>query len=89
MSVTDIPASIPFWWRLYASMFWFALALVFQGLAVGLVYEGIAIYTRQVPTISFVTAFELLKHPVWWVTIACLISFALGALITHFSHWTP
>lgn len=89
MSVTDIPASVPLWWRVFASLFWVALALIFQGLAVFMSYEAVAIFTRKVPTISFVTSYEFLRHPVWWVTIACLVAFGLGALVTHFTHWTP
>ena len=89
MSVTDIAASVPFAWRFFASLFWIALALIFQGLAIFFIYEAVAIFTRVVPTISFVSSYEFLKHPVWWVTLACMIAFALGALVTHFTHWTP
>ena len=76
-------------YRAVASLFFGGGALMFAGLAVWFVYETVAVWTRIVPTISEVAAFELLKHPIWWITAACMVCFALGALVTHFSHWTP
>jgi hypothetical protein len=75
--------------RLVGSLFFSGLGLGFLGLSVLMVYEVIAIWTRIVPTISLVTSYELLKHPVWWIVLACMLAFAFGALVTHFSHWTP
>jgi hypothetical protein len=75
--------------RIVGSIFFAGAALVFLGGFWLMVYETIAIFTRQVPTISLVASFEFLKHPVWWVTLACMVAFAFGALVTHFTHWTP
>jgi hypothetical protein len=75
--------------RLVGSLFFGGLGLGFLGLSVLMAYEVIAIWTRIVPTISLVTSYELLKHPVWWIVLACMLAFAFGALVTHFSHWTP
>lgn len=75
--------------RLIGSIFFAGAAVGFFGASMVMVYETIAIWTRQVPTISLITSFELLKHPVWWITLACMMAFAFGALVTHFSHWTP
>ena len=76
-------------YRALASLFFGGGALIFAGLSVWFLYETAAIWTRIVPTISLVTSYELLKHPIWWIIGACMICFALGALVTHFSHWTP
>ena len=81
--------TLGFVYRAIASLFFGGLGFMFFGLAIFMVYETIAIWTRIVPTISLVTSYEFLRHPAWWVTIACLIAFALGALVTHFTHWTP
>ena len=75
--------------RLVFALFFAGLGLVFQGLAALMYYEAIAVFTRVEPTISLVTSFEFLRHPVWWVTLVCMIAFAFGALVTHFTHWTP
>ena len=75
--------------RAVFSMFFSGLGFVFLGLAVLMAYEAVAVFTRQEPTISLVTSFEFLRHPSWWVTLACLVAFAFGALVTHFTHWTP
>lgn len=82
------PDVTPFF-RFFGSLFFAGAALVFLGGFVLMVYETTALWTRQVPTISLVTSFEFLKHPVWWVTLACMVAFAFGALVTHFTHWTP
>jgi len=82
------PDITPFF-RVAGSLFFAGVSIVFFGLAVLMIYEVTAIWTRQVPTISLITAFEFLKHPVWWVVAACMLSFAFGALVTHFTHWTP
>lgn len=89
MNVTDIPASFPLWWRLLASLFFIGLALMGQGFAIWMVYEASAIFTRAVPTISFVTSFSFLHHPVWWALGIFIVGVALGGLITHITHWTP
>jgi hypothetical protein len=82
------PDVTPFF-RVAGSLFFAGMAIIFFGLGVLMVYEVTAIYTRQVPTISLITAFEFLKHPVWWVVAFGVVMFALGALVTHFTHWTP
>ena len=88
MTVTDLQhVSLAF--RILAGAFFAGLGLVFQGLVVLMVYEAAAIVTKAAPTISFVGSYEFLKHPVWWVTLACMVAFAFGALVTHFTHWTP
>ena len=86
--MTDLNG-VSFALRFFAGLFFVGLGLTFTGLAVLMAYETIALWTKAVPTISFVTSYEFLRHPVWWVTLACMLSFALGALITHFTHWTP
>lgn len=75
--------------RAVFSMFFSGLGLVFLGLSVLMAYEAVAVFTRQEPTISLITSYEFLKNPVWWVTILAMLMFALGALVTHFTHWTP
>lgn len=88
MTVTDLQ-HVSLGFRVLAATFFVGLGLTFTGLAVLMYYEAVAIVTRAAPTISFVGSYEFLKHPVWWVTLACLVSFAFGALVTHFTHWTP
>lgn len=83
------PWPIDLGFRLMASLFFGGGALMFFGLGVWFVYETLAIWTRETPTISNITSFELLKHPTWWAVALGLIMFALGALVTHFTHWTP
>lgn len=80
---------VSFAFRAIGSLFFGGLGVVFAGLAILMFYEVVAIWTRIVPTISLVTSYEFLRHPVWWVTLACMIAFAFGALVTHFTHWTP
>jgi polyferredoxin len=75
--------------RTVAGLLFGGLGFLFLGLTLLMIYESIAVWTRLVPTISEVTSFELLKHPIWWIIIACGLSFVFGALVTHFSHWTP
>ena len=75
--------------RAFASLFFLGLSFLFGGVAVLMVFEVAAVWTRIVPTISAITSYELLKHPIWWIVVACGLSFAFGALVTHFSHWTP
>lgn len=88
VTVTDLNGiTLPF--RLLAGTFFTGLGLTFSGLAVLMYYEALSIITKAAPTISFVGSYEFLRHPVWWVTLACLVCFALGALVTHFTHWTP
>lgn len=88
MTVTDLNGiTLPF--RILAGAFFAGLGLVFAGLMVEMFYESAAIITRAAPTISFVGSYEFLKHPVWWVTLACMVAFAFGALVTHLTHWTP
>lgn len=88
MTVTDLNG-VTLAFRVLAAMFFVGLAITFQGLVVLMAYEAIALLTRAAPTISFVGSYEFLRHPAWWVTIACAVAFALGALVTHFTHWTP
>lgn len=75
--------------RLLGSLFFGSLAVVFLGLAGWMTYEAVAIWSRLQPTISAITAGELVRHPIWWILLACFLSAAFGALVTHFSHWTP
>jgi polyferredoxin len=75
--------------RAVASLFFLGLSTLFGGVAILMAYEAIAVWTRVSPTISAITSEELLKHPIWWIVIACGLSFAFGALVTHFTHWTP
>ena len=86
--VTDLNG-VPFTFRLMAAVFFVGLGIVFQGLAVLMYYEALALITKATPTISFIGSYEFLKYPQWWVPIVCGIFFALGALVTHFTHWTP
>ena len=72
-----------------AAAFFIALGAISLGLGGWAFYEAYALATGRARTISQITAFAYLKHPAWWVTIACLFSFAGGALVTHFTHWTP
>lgn len=88
MTVTDLNG-ISFAFRALAALFFVGLGLVFQGLVVLMAYEAAALLTKAAPTISFVGSYEFLRHPVWWVTLACMVAFAFGALVTHFTHWTP
>lgn len=75
--------------RIIGSLLFGGLTMAFQGLTLVFAYETISIFTRKVPTISLVTAFEFLHHPTWGVTIFVLLGFTFGALVTHFTHWTP
>jgi len=88
VTVTDLNG-VTLAFRVLAAMFFVGLGLVFQGLVVLMGYEAVALVTKAAPTISFVGSYEFLRHPVWWVTLACMVAFAFGALVTHFTHWTP
>jgi hypothetical protein len=72
-----------------AALLFAALALGFAGVAGLMVYEALSLLTRKVPTISRIATVAYLEHPKWFVSIACGVSFTLGALVTHFTHWTP
>lgn len=88
MTVTDLQ-HVSLGFRILAGAFFAGLGIIFVGLAIEMFYEATSIVTKAAPTISFVGSYEFLKHPVWWVTLACMVFFALGALVTHFTHWTP
>lgn len=62
---------------------------ILLGFAMAMYYEGFAFFTRKVPTISAITAEQLLAHPHWFVTGVFMAGILLGALVTHFTHWTP
>ena len=64
-------------------------ALMALGLVFDLVYEGLALITRKVPTISAITTNQLLTHPRMGRVLYFISGVVLGALATHFAHWTP
>lgn len=66
-----------------------ALALIVFGFGVALSYESLSFFTRREPTISAIVAGQLAIHPHWGRMGYLLAGVVIGALATHFSHWTP
>ena len=80
---------VSFAFRLVATLFFAGLTFGALGLTLLGTYETIAVWTRQEPTISLVTSYAFLQHPVWGYVVVGLLMFAIGALVTHLTHWTP
>lgn len=75
--------------RVVAGLLFFGFAVMCFGLGLTMLYEAYAVATERVATISGITAEALVAHPHWWVTIVFVLGVVIGALVTHFSHWTP
>ena len=75
--------------RLIGGAIFTAGGLICLGFAIALLYEAAAYAFRQVPTISDITARQYVGHTHWFVVGVLLFGVLAGALITHFTRWSP
>ena len=75
--------------RLIGGAIFTAGGLITLGFTVALFYEAVAYAFRKVPTISDIVARQYVGHTHWFVVGVLMFGVLSGALITHFTRWSP
>lgn len=75
--------------RLLSALVFFALFLILEGFALAVLFEALAIFTGKESSLSQLASGAIAHHWPLALFSTLVIGTLLGALATHFTHWSP